>query len=39
VLIIREVRYIASMLATWKLQGKNLFEELESLLREELCLK
>jgi hypothetical protein len=32
-------QYIASALATWKLQGKNPFEELESLLRMELCLK
>jgi len=32
-------QYIASMPATWKLQGKNPFEELESLLRRELCLK
>jgi hypothetical protein len=32
-------QYIASMLATWELQGKNPFEELESLLRKELCLK
>jgi len=32
-------QYIASILATWKLQGKNPFEELEALLRMELCLK
>lgn len=32
-------QYIASLLATWKLKGKNLFEELEALLRRELCLK
>jgi transposase len=32
-------QYLASMLATWKLQGKNPFEELESLLRKELCFK
>lgn len=31
-------QYIASLLATWKLQGKNLFIELENLLRRELCL-
>lgn len=31
-------QYIASMFATWKLQGKNVFEELEVLLRKELCL-
>lgn len=32
-------QYIASMLATWKLQGKNPFMELEGLLRRELCLR
>jgi hypothetical protein len=32
-------QYLASMLSTWKLQGKNPFEELESLLRKELCFK
>jgi transposase len=31
-------QYIASLLATWRLQGKNGFEELEGLLRQELCL-
>ena len=31
-------QYIASLLASWKLQGKNGFEELEGLLRRELCL-
>ena len=31
-------QYIASLLASWKLQGKNIFEELESILRKELCL-
>jgi len=31
-------QYIASLLATWRLMGKNGFEELESLLRKELCL-
>lgn len=31
-------QYIASMFATWRLQGKNIFEELEQLLRKELCL-
>ena len=31
-------QYIASLLATLKLQGKNIFEELENLLRQELCL-
>ncbi len=30
-------QYIASLLATWKLQGKNIFEELERVLRGELC--
>lgn len=34
----KNYQYIASVLATWKLQGKNLFEELENLLRQELCL-
>lgn len=31
-------QYIASLLASWKLQGKNGFEELEHILRRELCL-
>ena len=31
-------QYIASMFATWRLQGKNVFDELEKLLRRELCL-
>ena len=31
-------QYIASMFATWRLQGKNVFNELENLLRRELCL-
>ncbi len=31
-------QYIASMFATWRLQGRNIFEELEKLLRKELCL-
>ncbi|RLF58533.1 MAG: IS66 family transposase [Thermoplasmata archaeon] len=31
-------QYIASMFATWRFQGKNIFEELETLLRQELCL-
>jgi transposase len=31
-------QYIASLLASWKLQGKNMFVELENLLRRELCL-
>jgi transposase len=31
-------QYIASLLATWKLQGKNMSEELENLLRRKLCL-
>jgi len=26
------------MFATWRLQGKNIVEELEKLLRKELCL-
>ncbi len=32
-------QYIASLLATWKLQGKNMFEELEGLVVRELCLR
>jgi transposase-like protein len=35
----KNYQYIASMLASWKLQGKDIFEELEELLRMELCLK
>ena len=31
-------QHIASVLATWRLQGKNISEELENLLRRELCL-
>ncbi|MFQ6136352.1 MAG: IS66 family transposase, partial [Candidatus Hydrothermarchaeales archaeon] len=31
-------QYIASLFASWKLQGKNIFVELEKLLRRELCL-
>ena len=31
-------QYIASLFASWKLQNKNIFEELENLLRQELCL-
>jgi len=31
-------QYIASLLATWKLQGKSIVEETENLLRRELCL-
>jgi hypothetical protein len=31
-------QYIASLLASWKLQDKNMFAELDSLLRRELCL-
>ncbi len=31
-------QYIASLLASWRLQGKNAFVELEGLLRKELCL-
>jgi len=30
--------HIASLLATWRLQGKNMSEELENLLRQRLCL-
>jgi len=35
----QEYQYVASLLATWKLQNKNMFEELENLIRRELCLK
>jgi len=31
-------QYIASLLASWRLQEKNIFEELADLLRKELCL-
>lgn len=31
-------QYIASMFATWRLQGKHILNELELLLRKELCL-
>ena len=31
-------QYIASLLASWRLQNKNMFEELEMLIRRELCL-
>ena len=31
-------QYITSMFATWRLQNKNIFDELEKLLRKELCL-
>lgn len=31
-------QYIASLLASWRLQGKNGFEELKGLLRKELCM-
>jgi transposase len=31
-------QYIVSMFATWRFQGKNIMEELEKLLRKELCL-
>jgi len=33
----RIISIIASLLASWRLQGKNGFEELEGLLRKELC--
>lgn len=32
-------QYIASMFATWRLQGKDTYEELKKLLIKELCLK
>jgi transposase len=31
-------QYIASMFVTWRLQGKNIIDELKKLLRRELCL-
>lgn len=31
-------QYIASLLASWKLQNMNIFEELENLLRTQLCM-
>jgi transposase len=31
-------QYISSLLATWKLQGLNIVDETENLLRKELCL-
>ena len=31
-------QYIASLFATWRLRGKDVFDELEKLLRRELCL-
>ncbi len=31
-------QYIASLLATWRLKELNMFEELEKLLRQRLCL-
>jgi len=34
----KNYQYIASLLASWKLQNKNIFEELENLLRQELYL-
>ena len=34
----KNYQYIASLLASWKLQDKNGFVELEQLLRKELCL-
>jgi len=35
----KNYQYIASMLSSWKLQKKSIFEELEELLRMELCFK
>ena len=32
-------QYIASLLATWRFQDKNMFEELDRVVRENLCLK
>ncbi|MDF1558011.1 MAG: transposase, partial [ANME-2 cluster archaeon] len=34
----KNYQYIASLMADWRLQGKNGFEELEQLLRRELCM-
>jgi transposase len=31
-------QYIASLLSTWKLQGKNMFDELDTVIRNNLCL-
>jgi transposase len=31
-------QYIASLLSTWKLQGKNMFDELDIVVRKNLCL-
>lgn len=35
----REYQYLAFLPATWKLQNKNMFEELENLIQNEPCLK
>lgn len=35
----KNYQYIASLLATWHLQGKDVYKELEYLLKKELCLK
>ena len=31
-------QYIASLLSTWRLQGKNMFDELDTVIRKNLCL-
>lgn len=31
-------QYIASLLSSWKLQGKNMFDELDTVIRKNLCL-
>ena len=31
-------QYIASLLSTWRLQGKNMFNELDTVIRDNLCL-
>lgn len=36
---VESYQYIASMFATWRLQGKDIYKELEELLKKELCLK
>lgn len=35
----KNYQYIASMIATWKLQRKDIYREMENLLRAELCIK
>ncbi len=35
---VENYQYVASMFATWRLQGRDIYKELEDLLRNELCL-